>query len=801
MTIHPSRRIAWDIFVFAVIAASAFEIPYDFLVGWENQALANAFDAAFCTVFLVDMVLNAMTLRERTYGGLWGWRNIAGLVRRSWGPEALRQRPQSGPMVLETPREIRRGYFTSGWFLIDLASTIPWGLFLAHYSLLGNLRMLRLLRLARLFRFLRLTKTFVLFERIRRVMPDVPSLERLLLTVGSMPWLAHLHACMFLAAERTNPDVEVTYASAFHVIFITFTTNNEIAGSLSVAGFWIGISAVCCSILFIASVTGNLAALYTGLELSPKKRSQVMRSGHTILLGWTSTLFSVVDQLSTNDERGRPNELLLMADRPVEEMWADLEEYTARFVPGQITPVQGSLTSITAIRSLGLARARQVIVLGEEALQSGQAESLDDEERARACDLADAHVLRTVLACCQAMTASQADFRHSEREPLPVVAAVRSLESMRTIQGGVPARARTQIALRVVDTSDILARCIAQVANRPGMARVFRELLSYTGSDGGPSLGSAEFYSEPVSPGLVGQAYRRLVQSFPSAIPVGYCVGDRVVLNPGFASGEADYELTAQDRLVFLARSREEIGEGQPRDIELPAAFAPTPVQRPKRTVLVLGSGAKFDRVTELLPAFLPRGSEVFHEPVLGGSPTITLSGSMVGECDTVVVVAEASDRVSHDARVLMSLTRLNARSGGRLGETATVIELLDPRNMDLVDAFGAPVTLLSAELVSNYLVQLAADSHRGGVFRELLDPEGCEIYLRPAARYLGAEGAQCFEEVQRRGFVVGETVIGFQTDDAGLVLCPLGEQRTAPLIAAGDEVVVIAEEDIDRLS
>lgn len=799
MTIHPNRRFAWDIFVFAVIAASAFEIPYDFLVGWENQALATTFDSVFCLIFLADMVLNAMTVRERTFGGLWGWRNVAGLVRRSWGPEALEQRPQAGPAVLEHPRDILVGYLTSGWFVIDLLSTVPWGLFLAHYSLLGNLRLLRLIRLARLLRLLRLTRTVVLIERVRRVMPDVPSLERLVLTVGSLPWLAHLHACLFYRFEAANPEMEVTYASAFHVIFITFTTNNEIAGTLSTAGFWVGISAVCCSILFIASVTGNLAALFTGLELAPKRRSQVMRSGHTVLLGWTSTLFSVVDQLAVDDEYGRPNDIVILADRPVEQMWTDLEEFTAKLQPGRMTPVQGSLTSIAAIRSLGIARARQVIIFGEEPFDPTQVDGMDEAARARAVELADAQVLRAVLACCQAMRASREELQYQAREPLPVVAAVRSPDRMRAIADGVPEVVRQDIDLRVVDTSDVLARCIVQVVNRPGMADVFGELLSYVGRDGGPSRGSAEVYSERVPSDVVGLPYRDLVLAWSRAIPVGYCHQGRVVLAPDLRMEEGGHILGSDDRLLFVARGRDEIGAPSPDPPAIPSDFVPTMTPRAPRTVLLLGGGSKHDRVADMLPEFLPAGSEVLREPEEEASPTTTLSGIAICACDTVAVVAESTDRASHDARVLLSLTRLNARSGGHLAETITVIELLDPRNRDLAAAFGQPVTLLSSHLVSNYLVQLAADAHRGVVFRELLDPEGCEVYLRPAERYLGLRDRLSFSEVQPLAQAVGETAIGFRTAAEGLVLAPVDAERDLPNIGRGDEIVVIAEEDVDR--
>lgn len=40
-------RVKWDLFVSALILIAAFEIPYDWLVGWENQIWAHVFNIIF----------------------------------------------------------------------------------------------------------------------------------------------------------------------------------------------------------------------------------------------------------------------------------------------------------------------------------------------------------------------------------------------------------------------------------------------------------------------------------------------------------------------------------------------------------------------------------------------------------------------------------------------------------------------------------------------------------------------------------------------------------------------------------
>ena len=78
--IHPKDRMYWDLFVTFVIVLCAFEIPYGLLVGYGGiEELELIFDWIFFAIFGFDIWLNLRTIRTEDYGGLWGWRTIAGL--------------------------------------------------------------------------------------------------------------------------------------------------------------------------------------------------------------------------------------------------------------------------------------------------------------------------------------------------------------------------------------------------------------------------------------------------------------------------------------------------------------------------------------------------------------------------------------------------------------------------------------------------------------------------------------------------------------------------------------------------
>ena len=57
--IKPEARMEWDMFVFLVIVVATFEIPYNLLVGYDNEMIMRMFNLLFYLVFGLDMLFNA----------------------------------------------------------------------------------------------------------------------------------------------------------------------------------------------------------------------------------------------------------------------------------------------------------------------------------------------------------------------------------------------------------------------------------------------------------------------------------------------------------------------------------------------------------------------------------------------------------------------------------------------------------------------------------------------------------------------------------------------------------------------
>ncbi len=129
-------------------------------------------------------------------------------------------------------------------------------------------------------------------------------------------------------------------------------------------------------------------------------------------------------------------------------------------------------------------------------------------------------------------------------------------------------------------------------------------------------------------------------------------------------------------------------------------------------------------------------------------------------------------DRDHADARTLVTLLHLRdmedalgaPSSGGSQGDPfAIVSEMNDDANREIAQVTKADDFVVSEKLISLMLTQLSENRHLYDVFVDLLDPDGLEIYLKPACDYLvpGAEAnfATLIESARRRG----EVALGYR--------------------------------------
>jgi hypothetical protein len=152
------------------------------------------------------------------------------------------------------------------------------------------------------------------------------------------------------------------------------------------------------------------------------------------------------------------------------------------------------------------------------------------------------------------------------------------------------------------------------------------------------------------------------------------------------------------------------------------------------------------------------------------------------------------------DARTIVTLLHLRDIADKSGQAFSIVSEMMDIRNRHLAEVTRADDFVVSNRLVSLMMAQLAENQHLAPVFDDLFDPEGVEIYLKPADDYVVAGAPVNFYTVLESARRRGQIAIGYrlhaQAADAaaayGVHLNPRKSEMFT--LTNADKVIVLAE-------
>nr|WTA00518.1 potassium transporter TrkA [Streptomyces sp. NBC_00857] len=526
-------------------------------------------------------------------------------------------------------------------------------------------------------------------------------------------------------------------------------------------------------------VSALIGVLTTGLEIRiqelRKGKSRLIEHGHTIVLGWSDQIFTVIAELVEANQSERRSCVVILADRDK----ARMDDEIRRRIPDP-----------------GKTR---VICRSGSPLQRGDLE-LVSPDTAKAImvlppvgDDSDIDVIKVLLLL------NSRTWRGTRPN---VVAAVQSSANL------AAARLAAGENTLVIDVDDIAVRLIVQSHRQSGLSTVFNELLSFM---------SNEIYPW-AEPRLAGSTYGESLNAFELGVAIGLHREDgEILVNPPMNTviGRGDRLLTvAEDDLLIKAASH------RPTVVRSAIAAGGVRTSVPDRT-LMIGWNPRAAKIISLLDRLVKPGSVV--DVAAPRRPQEDMSGRLdnltVGfkQCDPVrrpsletldlgsyrqivVLTDDAIDPGRADDRTLVTLLHLRDIAI-QLGDPYSIVtEMNDDANREVAQVTKADDFIVSTKVISLLLTQLTENRHLYAVFTDLFDPKGSEIYLKPAPGYLvpGAEAnfATVIESARRRG----ETAIGYrlarQSDEPPLYGVYLNPSKTAPLVLAeGDTVVVLAED------
>ncbi len=585
-------------------------------------------------------------------------------------------------------------------------------------------------------------------------------------------------------APKDESGTPMTYASALWVTLMHSLDAGTVAGDSGSVSFLAVMFAVTIGGIFLVSTL--IGILTSGLESKldelRKGRSLVCERDHVVILGWSAQIFAVVSELVLANESRKDAAIVILAEKDKVEMEDALRERVKWPNNLRLVCRSGSPIDPADLMLVNPNQARALIVVAPE---EGDP---------------DAHVIKTILALVNGPERRQDKFH--------IVAEIRdpsNLEAAHLVAGD---------EAQILPVSRLIASITVQTCRQSGLSQVYTELLDFGGD---------EIYVVPGEAGVLGKTFGEALFLYETASLLGLVKKDgSVLLNPDMTT-----PLGSGDSVIVLAEDDTKIRTGQSTKKRVDAAaIKPEPkIANEPEEILILGWNDRGVAILSELDRYVAHGSQVKVvnqnedqrrevEEIGAGLTNLEvvfqvgdtrsrkiLDQVMQSEYDHVITLSPSNELGPQDADARTLVTLLHLRDiGTKTGRKFSVVsEMLDVRNQKLAEVTRADDFIVSDKLVSLMMTQIAETPALGKVFRELFDPEGAEIYLKPSSDYVETGKSISFATVLESAKRRNEVALGYRkaTDatDAnksfGVHLNPLKSRMVE--FEEGDKIIVLA--------
>jgi len=512
-----------------------------------------------------------------------------------------------------------------------------------------------------------------------------------------------------------------------------------------------------------------------------KGRSMVLENDHTLILGWTPQIFTVISELVlANESRKSGAVIVILADHDKVDMEDEINDRIEDTKNTRIICRSGSPIDLNDLELGSPHTARSIIILSEGADP-------------------DTHVIKSVLAITNNPNRREA--------PYHIVTQIHDQKNMDVVKM-LGAKDNVQAIL----TTDLIARVVAQTSRQSGLSIVYTELMNFGGD---------EIYFKQ-EPNLSGKTYGEALLAFETSTLMGIRKADgTIAMNPPM-----DTRIQSGDQIFAIAEDDDKIELSNSPKVEenLIMQSGKETKAKPERG-LILGWNRSGATIIHELDNYVTKGSELtvvshiydlekqirLDNKKIVNQKLKVMEGDIrdrdlleqleVTEYDHVIVLAYSHLEVQ-EADAITLVTLLHLRDIAEKDETpfSIISEMLDLRNRELAEAAKVDDFIVSEHLISLMLAQLSENSELLGVFTDIFDPEGAEIYLKPISDYVTTGQPVNFYTITEAARRRGETAIGYrimsESHNAekayGVITNP--KKSTKVTFAPEDKLVVISE-------
>jgi voltage-gated potassium channel Kch len=550
-------------------------------------------------------------------------------------------------------------------------------------------------------------------------------------------------------------------------------------------GFRITMLGVTLGGIFIVSTL--IGVLSSGIESKldelRKGRSFVVEKNHTLMLGWSSKIIPIISELIIANENQKNPRIVILADMDKVAMEDEIKAKIPKLGNTKIICRSGSPLDLTDLEIVNPHDARSIIVISPDN------------------DSSDIHVIKTILAITNNPNRKQDKYH--------IVAEIKNADNM---EAASLVGADEAILLQ---SEDIISRITVQTCRQSGLSVVFTELLDFDGDE-------IYFQDEPA---LNGKTLKESLFAYEDSAVIGIRFKNgEIKVNPPM-----DTKISAGDRVIAISKDDDTIVVSNKSEYGIKEDAIVTGYQENMEIekTIVLGWNKKGINIIRELENYVPAGSKLrivgdcpdFEEQmeivskslnnqqleVTPGNTTERklLESLQLETYDHIIVLCYSDhyDMQECDAKTLITLIHLRDLSEKTGQDYNIVSEMQDISNKELAEVTKADDFIVSDKLISLMLSQLSENKELHEVFKDLLDADGSEIYLKPALDYVKPGIPVNFYTILESAARKNEIAIGyrifkhsFDPDKAyGVVVNP--KKPESITFEESDKIIVLSED------
>ncbi len=591
-------------------------------------------------------------------------------------------------------------------------------------------------------------------------------------------------------------------------------------------GTWFFLLTMLLTTIFGLIIVSTLISIITEgyetkVEELRKGRSAVIEKNHIVILGWSSKIFKVVDELIIGHElslkKRRRLCITILADKNKTEMEDSIHDNCENSLKARIICRSGNPIVLEKLGKLSIPQARAILILAAEKPNP------------------DTFVFKSILAVVQLCKSVKRVCLKS------IIAELCDSLDIDLINNQVKLYKNTHFI--PLNSKRIIAEIIAQTSVQKGLSTVYDELLKFNKADN-----EIYFIKASLFPfGKKNYNFIDLLNMFHGACLIGFLdkFNDRLLINPLTIDEYLDYIIKPDDELVFIAKSKKDIKFSKKRlnfsNIDYNTLH--NEISLPNTNTIIFGYNNKILNIIDELENYVmkdsgliiaanvtdkdiadfrdsefigeskfrqnivfkkmnknivdtevidPMKQERFDNIIILNSMESKLEKSNSKKTINDISIMEEMD--AHTIKSLLNLRDYFERNEEKKSDGFSIVtEMKFSHNKEIIPKGDSDEFIISDEILSAIFAQTVLNKDRGRVYLETLFlSDGSEIYLKDASHYVELDKDVTFSDIIFSAVRLKEIAIGYIKDDNIKINPP--KTKTVKLTKS-DKIIVLAED------